>query len=1521
MIMYIFTTVYSRSKQIAVVCLLFTSSLLAAQPTDDPNLINVTTLEQLNAIRYDLDGDGAADETEDETAYQTAFGTPTCPDGCDGYELMADLDFTDSDWAEDGSVSGGWLPIGDYSKRSDDSRRQFNAVFEGNGLHISNLYVNRPVFLYAGLFGAMAKDAEVRNLGMEGGSVTSTSTSSASATGGLAGLNFGTIRACYATGAVTGGEDAGGLVGESHEGLIVACYATGAVVSNGSTGGLVGNINNKGTIRACYATGTATSESIGGGLVGFLGSTGTIIEACYATGTATATDVAAGGLVGLSNGGTINGCYATGNATSNSGSAGGLRGAGSGAITASYFDSGDEDDGTLGKSTANLQSPAGYTGIYANWNVNVDGEDGADNPWDFGENDEYPALRVDFDGDGFASAYEFGIQSRPVSFPNTLNTSLIDVGTFDQLNAIRYDLDGDGEADDDANATAYADAFGTPSCPDDCAGYELITDLDLQPHLAGASPPQTFTPIGGVFDATFNGNGFTISNLIIERDGLYVGLVSRLGAGGVVRNLGLENVDVTNVRNDKTARVGGLVGRSVSSGLIIGCYVTGRVTGRGRAAGLVGENNGTIAASYSHAEVVGNDAVQDARLSGLVGWNNEGTVQACYATGNVVSNSTKEFDRGGLVGFNADGSFIAACYSTGEVTASGSGGKGGLLGRNSSSGTIINSYFDSVTSGLTAAIGNNEGTDINTSAQTTAELQSLTDYTDLYMNWNLNLDSSLDPGLDDGTVPGDPETDSPWDFGENANYPRLSIDFDLDGDTEVFGPQAEAVTNKTPTFDNAPYSLAQDENTAANTVLGTVAATDPENDAITYSLTNTGGDRFEINDATGAISNTEVIDYEMLSDTEQADGIIVTVQASDGTNNATTDVTITINDVNEAPTFDNAPYSFAQDENTAANTVLGTVTATDPDGTTPTYSLTNTGGDRFEINDATGAISNAEVIDYEMLSDAEQTDGITVTVQASDGTNNATTDVTIRINDVNEAPTFDNAPYSFAQDEHTAANTVLGTVTATDPENDAITYSLTNTGGDRFEINDATGAISNTEVIDYEMLSDAEQMDGITVTVQASDGTNNATTDVTIRITDVPEDTPANDPPAFDQPSYSFTQAENAEANTPLGTVTATDPDGTTPTYSLTNAGGDRFSINPATGEISNTEVIDYEMLSDTEQMDGITVTVQASDGMNNATTDVTIRITDVPEDTPANDPPAFDQPSYNFTQAENTEANTPLGTVTATDPDGTTPTYSLTNAGGDRFSINPATGEISNTEVIDYEMLSDTEQMDGITVTVQASDGMNNATTDVTIRITDVPEDTPANDPPAFDQPSYSFTQAENADANTPLGTVTATDPDGTTPTYSLTNAGGDRFSINPATGEISNTEVIDYEMLSDTEQMDGITVTVQASDGMNTPAMEVTIRITDVDEGSDPLSVLGVEDVRVYPNPASGSVRLSGLSAARTYLYRLYSLAGQQVAKGSLRGGAAAMDVSGLARGQYMLVLKDEEDSEVLRARLAMK
>ena len=112
-------------------------SVCALRGQDDPRLINVFSLEQLNAMRYDLNGDGAVDGGVSEAnamVYEAAFGlaregSVVCVGGCDGYELINDLDFEDANtdgtagdlsiWAAgadgagvSGAVVEGWVPIG-----------------------------------------------------------------------------------------------------------------------------------------------------------------------------------------------------------------------------------------------------------------------------------------------------------------------------------------------------------------------------------------------------------------------------------------------------------------------------------------------------------------------------------------------------------------------------------------------------------------------------------------------------------------------------------------------------------------------------------------------------------------------------------------------------------------------------------------------------------------------------------------------------------------------------------------------------------------------------------------------------------------------------------------------------------------------------------------------------------------------------------------------------------------------------------------------------------------------------------------------------------------------------------------------------------------------------------------------------------------------------------------------------------------------------------------------------------------
>ena len=217
--------------------------------------------------------------------------------------------------------------------------------------------------------------------------------------GGLAGVNSGVVAASYATGSVSanGFANVGGLVGVNEtEGKIITSYATGGVSGQGDNfGGLAGV--NSGVIAASYAAGNVSGNGFAdvGGLVGDNQYTG-VITAVYAMGAVSGRADRHGGLIGL-NRGVVTVCFSTGEVPQDGG---GLieRNGDDGAVTNCYWDtetSGQtESAGGDAKTTAELQSPTGYAGPYAAWNVDLDGDGSSDDPWKFGSATEYPVLNL-----------------------------------------------------------------------------------------------------------------------------------------------------------------------------------------------------------------------------------------------------------------------------------------------------------------------------------------------------------------------------------------------------------------------------------------------------------------------------------------------------------------------------------------------------------------------------------------------------------------------------------------------------------------------------------------------------------------------------------------------------------------------------------------------------------------------------------------------------------------------------------------------------------------------------------------------------------------------------------------------------------------------------------------------------------------------------------------------------------------------------------------------------------------------
>ncbi|WP_158905913.1 filamentous hemagglutinin N-terminal domain-containing protein [Burkholderia sp. L27(2015)] len=155
--------------------------------------------------------------------------------------------------------------------------------------------------------------------------------------GGLVGSNFNAVQNSYAIGNVLSTEDAGGLVGSNFAGTISNSYATGTVFSRGiATGGLVGYGNQLASIDHSYATGTVSGSGDLGGLVGL--NTGAIGNS-YATGNlifayGVISGTIVGGLAGFNNA-QISNSYATG-AVFGTDKVGGLIGWNTGTIDNSY---------------------------------------------------------------------------------------------------------------------------------------------------------------------------------------------------------------------------------------------------------------------------------------------------------------------------------------------------------------------------------------------------------------------------------------------------------------------------------------------------------------------------------------------------------------------------------------------------------------------------------------------------------------------------------------------------------------------------------------------------------------------------------------------------------------------------------------------------------------------------------------------------------------------------------------------------------------------------------------------------------------------------------------------------------------------------------------------------------------------------------------------------------------------------------------------------------------------------------
>ncbi|CAG9579684.1 unnamed protein product [Danaus chrysippus] len=259
-------------------------------------------------------------------------------------------------------------------------------------------------------------------------------------------------------------------------------------------------------------------------------------------------------------------------------------------------------------------------------------------------------------------------------------------------------------------------------------------------------------------------------------------------------------------------------------------------------------------------------------------------------------------------------------------------------------------------------------------------------------------------------------------------------------------------------------------------------------------------------------------------------------------------------------------------------------------------------------------------------------------------------------------PQFSSRDYFAPVFEGAAINSTVTTVTAKDPENEPVTYSI-GSGNDlrQFAIGSNTGIITVIRHLDREMIR-AEDPGRLTTTAT-----------VNIKVTDINDNNPK-----LDKDSYLFKIKEGV-ANAEVGQVHATDLDegvNAMITYSIPSHLP--FAIDNYTGVISTKTELDYE---DTKEYAFVVTATDGAMDKRLGTASVSVLVLDEPDE-----PPVFIQGVYSVRVPENAP-NYPVIKVHAEDPD-TQPeiTYTIIKGSTDLFSIDRKTGLIRTLKPLDRE-------------------------------------------------------------------------------------------------------------------------------------------------------------------------------------------------------------------------------------------
>ncbi|PWJ44594.1 InlB B-repeat-containing protein [Sediminitomix flava] len=550
------------------------------------------------------------------------------------FVLIADIDASETSSWNDGK---GFRPIGNNSS-------QFNGTFNGAGNVISNLYINRPLENYVGLFGRTTSGnikTTIKNVGLLNANITGDDR-----VGAIAGYLYqSTVSHSFATGIVNGGEYVGGIVGRIYYSDISNSFSNCDVTASSSVGGIVGSIDYNSNVINSYALGAVSGSYSTGGIAGYH-YTDEYIQNSYWDKETT----------GLSTSPGVDDSF--------------------GLTTSQFaeqenFANWDFHGTWLMETNTDIDS---NPRPYLQW-MYFDAQISVSEQPTYASTEFVEIISANYDQEVTLSvnpkngyAFEAWISEagdtlstvNPYTFTFTEESPLEITAQFKE----DYEfVDGDGSYSNPYQIETLAQLeflSNVRSLWD--RNFVLISDIDAS-ETSNWNEGKGFSPIGDnnhSFYGRFDGNSHIISNLYINRDQDFVGLFGNVY--GTIKQLGLKDASIKGAN-----QVGGLAGDL--DGTIESCFVSGNIEGNVNIGGLSGYvYRGNLLNSFSLAEVSG---IQN--VGGVIGsLEDESEANTLYASGNVSGQS----NTGGAIGYASSSSKVEIVYwdtqTTGQSSSSGS---------------------------------------------------------------------------------------------------------------------------------------------------------------------------------------------------------------------------------------------------------------------------------------------------------------------------------------------------------------------------------------------------------------------------------------------------------------------------------------------------------------------------------------------------------------------------------------------------------------------------------------------------------------------------------------------------------------------------------------------------------------------------------------------------------------------------------------------------------------------------------